>query len=240
MRTEGLAISTAGTDAEVTTVRGKVVRTKSAHNILTFLVVFGPGLIVMEANNDAGAVSTYVQAGALYGTRLLWLLLLLLPVTHFIQEMVVRLGIATGKGQTAMIYQRFGKWWGAFSLFDLQAVKFPDAGHGIRRHCSGGQPDGHVALLGRTVCGGRVDRHGGHRQLSPVGTHHGVPLPVGSWMDPDGVQAAAIFQCAHTRHARTRCPCRRPDGEPDVPGDRHSWNYHRGLGAVLSAELHCR
>jgi Mn2+/Fe2+ NRAMP family transporter len=30
---------------------------------LTFLMVFGPGLIVMEADNDAGAVSTYVQAG---------------------------------------------------------------------------------------------------------------------------------------------------------------------------------
>lgn len=58
----------------------------------------------MEADNDAGAVSTYVQAGALYGTKLLWLLLLLLPVTYFIQEMVVRLGIATGKGHATMIY----------------------------------------------------------------------------------------------------------------------------------------
>jgi Mn2+/Fe2+ NRAMP family transporter len=92
--------------------------------VLTFLVVFGPGLIVMEADNDAGAVSTYVQAGAQYGTKLLWILLLLLPVTYFIQEMVVRLGIATGKGHAAMIYQRFGKWWGLFSLVDLQLVNF--------------------------------------------------------------------------------------------------------------------
>ncbi len=124
MQTEGLAISIAGIDAEVTMVRGKVVRSRWAHSILTFLMVFGPGPIVMEADNDAGAVSTYIQAGAQYGTRLLWLLLLLLPVTYFIQEMVVRLGIATGKGHAAMIYQRFGKWWGAFSLFDLQAVNF--------------------------------------------------------------------------------------------------------------------
>jgi Mn2+/Fe2+ NRAMP family transporter len=34
-------------------------------------MVFGPGLIVMEADNDAGAVSKYVQAGAQYGTHLL-------------------------------------------------------------------------------------------------------------------------------------------------------------------------
>lgn len=38
--------------------------------------------------------------------------------------MVVRLGIATGKGHAAMIYQRFGKWWGVFSLVDLELVNF--------------------------------------------------------------------------------------------------------------------
>ncbi|MDP9121437.1 MAG: carbohydrate porin [Acidobacteriota bacterium] len=73
--------------------QGRVVKSALARNVLTFLMVFGPGLIVMEADNDAGAVSTYTQAGAQYGS-LLWLLLLLLPITYFIQEMVVRLGIA--------------------------------------------------------------------------------------------------------------------------------------------------
>jgi Mn2+/Fe2+ NRAMP family transporter len=105
-------------------VRGRVVRSRWRRNILTFFMVFGPGLIVMEADNDAGAVSTYVQAGAQYGTHLLWLMLLLLPITYFIQEMVVRLGIATGKGHAAMIYQRFGRWWGVFSFLDLQLLNF--------------------------------------------------------------------------------------------------------------------
>src|SRR5689334_14220727 len=89
------------------------------YRILHFLVVAGPGVIVMVADNDAGAVSTYTQAGAQYGTSLLWVLMLLLPVTYFVQEMVARLGIATGHGHAAMIYQRFGKWWGRFSLTDL-------------------------------------------------------------------------------------------------------------------------
>ncbi len=102
----------------------RTVRSPIAAKILTFLMVFGPGLIVMVADNDAGAVSTYTQAGAQYGLNLLWLLLLLLPITYFIQEMVVRLGIATGKGHAAMIYRRFGKWWGRFSLFDLELVNF--------------------------------------------------------------------------------------------------------------------
>jgi Mn2+/Fe2+ NRAMP family transporter len=105
-------------------LRGRRVKSRWAHSLLTFLAVFGPGLIVMVADNDAGAVSTYTQAGAQYGTSLLWLVLLLLPVTYFIQEMVVRLGIATGKGHAAMIYQRFGKWWGVFSLVDLELVNF--------------------------------------------------------------------------------------------------------------------
>jgi Mn2+/Fe2+ NRAMP family transporter len=100
------------------------VSNKWSARALTFLMVFGPGLIVMEADNDAGAVSTYVQAGAQYGTHLLWLLILLLPITYFVQEMVVRLGIATGQGHAAMIYRRFGKWWGRFSLADLLLVNF--------------------------------------------------------------------------------------------------------------------
>jgi Mn2+/Fe2+ NRAMP family transporter len=109
-----------------TLVAAKPIRVSNrwAAHALTFLMVFGPGLIVMEADNDAGAVSTYVQAGAQYGTHLLWLLLLLLPITYFVQEMVVRLGIATGQGHAAMIYRRFGKWWGRFSLGDLLLVNF--------------------------------------------------------------------------------------------------------------------
>jgi hypothetical protein len=62
MQEKVIAISTAGV-AEPTMVRGKVVRSKLARNVPTFLMVFGPGLIVMEADDDAGAVSTYVQAG---------------------------------------------------------------------------------------------------------------------------------------------------------------------------------
>lgn len=125
MNNKVLTMPAAGAATEVVApVRGRVVKSKWARDLLTFLMVLGPGLIVMVADNDAGAVSTYSQAGAQYGTRLLWVVLLLLPVTYFIQEMVVRLGIATGKGHAAMIYQRFGKWWGLFSLVDLELVNF--------------------------------------------------------------------------------------------------------------------
>jgi hypothetical protein len=68
------------TETVITTpAAGVVVRSAWQRRILTFLMVFGPGLIVMEADNDAGAVSTYMQAGGQYGLHLLWLLVVLLP-----------------------------------------------------------------------------------------------------------------------------------------------------------------
>ena len=73
------AVAPAALAAPATKARGIAVHSAWARRVLTFLMDFGPGLIVMEADNDAGAVSTYVQAGAQYGTTLLWLLLLLYP-----------------------------------------------------------------------------------------------------------------------------------------------------------------
>ncbi|SAL07361.1 natural resistance-associated macrophage protein [Caballeronia arationis] len=85
----------------------------------TLLAILGPGLIVMVGDNDAGAFSTYTQAGQNYGTTLLWTMLLLVPVLYVNQEMVLRLGAVTGVGHARLIFERFGKFWGAFSVIDL-------------------------------------------------------------------------------------------------------------------------
>lgn len=87
--------------------------------IKTLLAILGPGLIVMVGDNDAGAFGTYTQAGQNYGTTLLWTLLLLIPVLFINQEMVLRLGTVTGVGHARLIFERFGKFWGAFSVIDL-------------------------------------------------------------------------------------------------------------------------
>jgi len=85
----------------------------------TLLAIIGPGLIVMAGDNDAGAFSTYSQAGQNYGTHLVWTLLLLVPVLYVNQEMVLRLGAVSGVGHARLILERFGKFWGAFSVIDL-------------------------------------------------------------------------------------------------------------------------
>ena len=85
----------------------------------TLMAILGPGLIVMVGDNDAGAFGTYTQAGQDYGITLLWTLLLLVPVLYVNQEMVLRLGAVTGVGHARLTFERFGKFWGAFSVIDL-------------------------------------------------------------------------------------------------------------------------
>src|ERR1700682_4997610 len=91
---------------------------------MALLAIMGPGLIVMVGDNDAGGVSTYAQAGQNYGTSLLWVLLLLVPVLIVNQEMVIRLGAVTGVGHARLIFERFGRFWGAFSVGDLFLLNF--------------------------------------------------------------------------------------------------------------------
>lgn len=85
----------------------------------TLLVISGPGLIVMVGDNDAGGVATYTQAGQNYGMGLLWSLVFLIPVLYVNQEMVLRLGAVTRVGHARLIFERFGRFWGAFSVGDL-------------------------------------------------------------------------------------------------------------------------
>jgi NRAMP (natural resistance-associated macrophage protein)-like metal ion transporter len=97
-------------------------RTTWRARMITLLAILGPGLIVMVGDNDAGAFGTYTQAGQNFGTKLLWTLLLLIPVLYVNQEMVVRLGAVTGVGHARLILERFGRFWGAFSVIDLFAL----------------------------------------------------------------------------------------------------------------------
>ncbi|HUC05962.1 MAG TPA: NRAMP family divalent metal transporter, partial [Acidimicrobiales bacterium] len=92
--------------------------------LLTLLAIMGPGLIVMVGDNDAGGVATYTQAGQNFGLSLLWTLPLLVPVLIVNQEMVVRLGAVTGVGHARLIKERFGRFWGAFSVGDLFVLNF--------------------------------------------------------------------------------------------------------------------
>ncbi|HEY3828480.1 MAG TPA: NRAMP family divalent metal transporter [Solirubrobacteraceae bacterium] len=120
-------------EAHIGDIRGalgtiKMDDTSARHDwrsrLMALLAIMGPGLIVMVGDNDAGGVSTYAQAGQNYGTTLLWTLILLIPVLIVNQEMVIRLGAVTGVGHARLINERFGRFWGWFSVGDLFILNF--------------------------------------------------------------------------------------------------------------------
>ena len=90
--------------------------------VLLYLLLAGPGIIVMVADNDAGGITTYAATGAKYGYGLIWFLVLLGPIAYFIQEMTVRLGAVTKRGHAEAIFDAFGPFWGWFSFIDLTIV----------------------------------------------------------------------------------------------------------------------
>jgi Mn2+/Fe2+ NRAMP family transporter len=98
--------------------------TRLRRQLLIFLAVLGPGIIVMVADNDAGGISTYAVTGSKYGFSLLWIFVLLVPMAYYVQEMTVRLGAVTKRGHAEAIFDGFGKSWGWFSLIDLAIVNW--------------------------------------------------------------------------------------------------------------------
>ena len=77
-------------------------------NIAIFFAILGPGFITGSVDNDAGGITTYSLAGAIYGYKLIWTLIPSFIVLIVIQEMNARMGIVTGKGLSDLIRENAG------------------------------------------------------------------------------------------------------------------------------------
>jgi Mn2+/Fe2+ NRAMP family transporter len=77
-------------------------------SFLLFLAVLGPGIVTGSVDNDAGGITTYSVAGAVYGYKLLWTLIPSFLLLVVVQEMNARMGIVTGKGLADLIRENFG------------------------------------------------------------------------------------------------------------------------------------
>ena len=109
-------------DRENSSVHGLARSTTKIVAPLRWIYVWGPGLLVMLADTDAGNVVTAAQAGAQWGYRLLPLLLLLIPMLYMVQELTVRLGIYAGRGHGELICEQFGAGWAWLSMAGLAAA----------------------------------------------------------------------------------------------------------------------
>jgi NRAMP (natural resistance-associated macrophage protein)-like metal ion transporter len=76
--------------------------------LVVFIGILGPGIITGSVDNDAGGITTYSVAGAMYGYRLLWTLVPAFIALLAVQEMNARMGIVTGKGLADLIRENFG------------------------------------------------------------------------------------------------------------------------------------
>lgn len=76
--------------------------------LLLFLAVVGPGVITSNVDNDAGGISVYSQAGAMFGYTLLWSLIPMTIALYVTEEMCSRMGVVTGKGLSDLIREEFG------------------------------------------------------------------------------------------------------------------------------------
>ena len=73
----------------------------------------------MLADTDAGSLITAAQSGSEWGYRMVLPQLVLIPVLFVVQEMTVRLGILTNKGQGALIREHFGRGWALLAALPL-------------------------------------------------------------------------------------------------------------------------
>lgn len=86
----------------------KIKENPAVRNFFLFLAILGPGIITGSVDNDAGGITTYSVAGALYGYHLIWTLIPSFIALLVIQEMNLRMGIFTGKGLADLIRENFG------------------------------------------------------------------------------------------------------------------------------------
>jgi len=89
-------------------LKTKIGKSRFFRNLTIFLTLLGPGIITGSVDNDAGGITTYSVAGAMYGYGMIWTLIPSLIVLLVIQEMNARMGIVTGKGLSDLIRENAG------------------------------------------------------------------------------------------------------------------------------------
>ena len=95
-----------------------------SHARLLWLLI-GPGILVMLGENDGPSMLSYAATGARFGIGFfLPFVVLTFVVACVVQEMTVRLGAATHRGHAELIFDRYGPFWGWFSMADLMLGNF--------------------------------------------------------------------------------------------------------------------
>jgi Mn2+/Fe2+ NRAMP family transporter len=88
-------------------------------------LLMGPGILAMLGENDGPSMLSYAATGARFGISFfLPFIILTFVMAIVVQEMTVRLGAATHRGHAELIFERYGPFWGWFSMIDLAFGNF--------------------------------------------------------------------------------------------------------------------
>ncbi|GAC1409697.1 MAG: hypothetical protein NVSMB64_18530 [Candidatus Velthaea sp.] len=101
--------------------RAPVLRARlQKRRVRLFLILAGPGLLVMIGENDGPSMLAYATTGATYGIGFFVpFVIITFAMAFVVQELTVRLGMASGCGHAKLIFDRFGRGWGTFAIGDL-------------------------------------------------------------------------------------------------------------------------
>lgn len=100
------------------------VKNKRLRNLFRIFSIIGPGIIAVNAGNDAGGIATYSTIGADYGYTMLWGLVIITLSLSVVQEMNARMAVVTGKGLADLIREKFGVKWTFFAMAVLLVANF--------------------------------------------------------------------------------------------------------------------
>jgi Mn2+/Fe2+ NRAMP family transporter len=104
----------------VTRARWKGRRSNIFGSFPLLWLLVGPGVLVFLGENDAPSMLSYAATGSRFGIGFfLPFVVLTFLMGYVVQEMTVRLGAVTHRGHAELIFDRFGKFWGFFSMGDL-------------------------------------------------------------------------------------------------------------------------
>ncbi|MCC6323520.1 Nramp family divalent metal transporter [Candidatus Nomurabacteria bacterium] len=95
--------------SEVEIIENKVTDKSLVGRGVNYIKHLGPGLVSGAADDDPSGIATYSQAGAQFGTSMLWLAAWTFPLMATIQEMCARIALVTGRGLAANMKHSYSR-----------------------------------------------------------------------------------------------------------------------------------
>ena len=101
--------------------RNTKTHSSSPRKARNFWKILGPGLVTGASDDDPSGITTYSQAGAMFGLSTLWMSIITFPLMASIQRMCAKIGLVTSMGLTGTLK----KYYHPSLLYIMLLFSFP-------------------------------------------------------------------------------------------------------------------